>query len=76
VIDRPWRLAERRSLDYHLEPSMSRDDKTNPRSRSQVPAKRARRVAVPDPEIRPALREHLRRRDASETDTVFIGSLA
>jgi hypothetical protein len=55
---------------------MSRDDKTNPRSRSQVPAKRARRVAVPDAEIRPALREHLRRRDASETDTVFIGSLA
>jgi hypothetical protein len=37
--------------------------------------KRRRRVGVPDAEIRPALREHLARVHARETDTVFVEEL-
>jgi len=54
---------------------MSKDGKTMARAHSQEPTKKARRVGVPDAEIRPALRQHLLRRHASETGTVLIEEL-
>lgn len=75
MIDRPGRLADGLGLDYHLERSMSMDGKTIAHSHPKEPAKKARRIGVPDAEIRPALREHLLRRHASETDTVLIEEL-
>jgi hypothetical protein len=68
-------LADRRSLDYHLERSMSKDGKTMARSHSEAPRKKVRTVGTTDAEIRPALREHLLRRHAGETDTVLIEEL-
>ena len=74
MIDRPDRLVGRRGLDYHLEQRMSKDGKATPRGHAKQPTK-ARRVGVPDAEIRPALREHLLRRHGGETDTVLIEEL-
>ena len=74
-MNRPRRLVERRSLNYHLERSMSKDGKTMAPAHSRGPTKKARRVGMRDAEIRPALREHLLRRHASETDTVLIEEL-
>jgi hypothetical protein len=54
---------------------MSKDGKAMARGHSKEPTKKARRVGVPDVEIRPALREHLLRRHAGETDTVLIEEL-
>ena len=68
-------MADRRSPGYHLERSMSKDGKTVGRAHSQEPTTKAGRVGVPDAEIRPALREQLLRRHASETDTVLIEEL-
>jgi len=74
VIDRPDRLVGRPGLGYHLGRRMSKDGKATPRGQAKQPAK-ARRVGVPDAEIRPALREHLLRRHASEADTILIEEL-
>jgi hypothetical protein len=54
---------------------MPKDGETMGHAYSQEPTKKARRVGVPDAEIRLALRQHLLRRHASETDTVLIEEL-
>jgi hypothetical protein len=75
VIDGAADLANKRGLNYHLE-RMSKNGKALARDLSVKPTKRRRRVVgVPDVEIRPALREHLLRCHASETDTVLIEEL-
>jgi hypothetical protein len=54
---------------------MSKDGTRMARRRSKELAKRTRRVGLPDADIRPALRDHLLRRHASEADTVLIEEL-
>ena len=72
---KPYRLAGKQSLGYHLGRSMSKDRTTTARAHPRQRGKNPPRVGVSDAQIRPALREHLLRRHANEAGTVLIEEL-
>src|SRR6266511_802692 len=68
-------LVSRCSLDYHLERNMATEDDMAQLSQTKGSQKSPGRAGIPDAAIRPALRERLLRRHATDADTVLIEEL-